>query len=146
MAALTREVGPKTKRHRAENQNRPEPIAPPGCVRGHRLFAHFVNPWEESDLPEFTLPSGRTVKTEDTLLWGHELHITSEGLDKGTEAYTTAKFAAIVPAMSLEDIYGLSREDGRALNKEVTRIFLEAKRSVEAERPFGKGSRQKSRA
>jgi hypothetical protein len=97
-------------------------------------------------MSDFKLPSGRIVRTEDTILWGQELHIISVGL-QNPEEYHYAKCAAIVPGLKREEIFGLSREDGRALSKEINRIYDGGTvRSVEAERPFANGSRRKSRA
>jgi hypothetical protein len=87
-------------------------------------------------MANFTLPSGRVVETHEPT-WGEQLHITSEGVDKGTEAYTYAKYAVILPALSAEEIAALSREDGRALTKEVKRIF--DGRPDDQEVPFSKG-------
>lgn len=95
---------------------------------------------------EFKLPSGRVVKTEETILWGQEVHIVSIGL-QNPEEFHYAKCEAIVPSLTRADIFALSREDGRALSREVNRIYGDATaRSVEAERPFANGLRRKSRA
>lgn len=88
---------------------------------------------------DFKLPSGRVVTTHEPT-WGQQLHITSEGLDKGTEAFTYAKYAAIIPDLTPEEIAALSRADGRALTKEVKRIF--DGRPDDQEAPFFKAQPQ----
>lgn len=95
-------------------------------------------------MSQFTLPSGRVVELRDELTWGDELHVVSLGLQQGTEAYTYAKYEAIVPSMTREQIAALSRPDGRALNMEVTRIF--EGRPEDQEAPFGNGSVAPSKA
>jgi hypothetical protein len=97
-------------------------------------------------MPEFKLPSGRVIQTEETILWGQELHIISVGL-RDPEEYSYAKCEAVVPSLTRAEVAGLSREDGRALQHEVNRIFEgSVARSEEAERPFANGSRRKSKA
>ena len=96
-------------------------------------------------MPEFKLPSGRVLETREDLLWGDEVHIISVGL-RDPEEYSYAKVEAAFPKLTRAEIAALSREDGRALQKEANRIFQAGERSVEAERPFATGSRRKSRA
>jgi hypothetical protein len=88
------------------------------------------------------LPSGRVVELHEPT-WGEQLHVTSEGLDKGSEAFTYAKYAVIVPGMTAEEIASLSRADGRALTKEVKRIF--DGRPVDQEVPFSRVAALKPR-
>lgn len=90
-------------------------------------------------MPDFTLPSGRVVVTVEPL-YGDEVHIISTGL-QNAEEFTYAKFAAIVPELSREDVAALTRPDGRALAAEVNRIF--AGRPEEKEIPFAKRSRRR---
>lgn len=84
----------------------------------------------------FRLPSGREIETREPL-WGDELHVIASGLSD-PEEFTYAKFAAIVPSLSREEVAALSRKDGRALNKEVNRIF--EGRPEDQEAPFSDGS------
>lgn len=88
-------------------------------------------------MSQFTLPSGRVVELREPT-WGDELHVTSLGLQKGPEEYTYAKYAAIVQGLTREEIAALPRPDGRALTKEVTRIF--EGRPEDQEVPFKNGS------
>jgi hypothetical protein len=95
-----------------------------------------------SPVSQLTLPSGRVVELREPL-WGDELHVTTLGLQQGPEEYTYAKYAAIVPSLTREEIAALSREDGRALTREVTRIF--EGRPEDQEAPFGNGSASPSK-
>ena len=86
-------------------------------------------------MPEFKLPSGRVVETREPT-WGEEVHAISTGL-ADPESFTWAKFAVVVPGLSLEEIKALNRKDGRALMEEVNQIWQG--RSEEAEIPFANG-------
>ena len=68
-------------------------------------------------MAEFKLPSGRVVETREPT-WGEEVHAISTGL-ADPESFTWAKFAVVVPGLSLEEIKALNRKDGRALMEEV---------------------------
>lgn len=93
-------------------------------------------------MAKFVLPSGRKVETREQT-WGQELHaITSAMAD--LEEFHYLKAAVIVPELSREDIAGLSSADGRALSKEINRIF--EGRPEEQKLPFGKRSRRASSA
>lgn len=84
----------------------------------------------------FKLPSGREVELREPT-WGDELHVITSGL-KDPEEFTYAKFAVIAPSLTREEVAALSRLDGRALNKEVSRIF--EGRPEDQEAPFENGS------
>jgi|ERR1051326_355289 hypothetical protein len=87
-------------------------------------------------MADFVLPSGRVVQTQEPL-WGAYLHAITAGLDK-PEEYAYLKAAAVVPGLSRDEVAALSREDGIALNVEVTRVFNG--RPEEKEIPFGNNS------
>jgi len=72
-------------------------------------------------MSEFTLPSGRVVETHEPT-FGEEISVVSNARDS-IEDLIYAKFAAIIPGLSREDVQGLDRKDGHALLGEVTRIW-----------------------
>jgi hypothetical protein len=86
-------------------------------------------------MAEFKLPSGRIVETHEPT-YGEECDAIFAGLTDNKE-FHYAKFAAVVPNLTREDIQGLARMDGRALAAEVNRIFLA---KPEGSPPLGNGS------
>jgi hypothetical protein len=93
-------------------------------------------------MADFKLPSGRVVETREPN-FDEELRIISSGLNDPYE-FSYLKLDAIVPGLSREEIGQLPRPDGRALLKEVNRIFTG--RPVDKVPPFGRRSRQNSAA
>lgn len=87
-------------------------------------------------MSEFTLPSGQVVEIHEPL-FGEELHVVSVGAEN-IEELVYAKCAVMVPSLTREDIANLKREDGRALLKEIGRIW--DGRPEEQEAPFDKKS------
>lgn len=72
-------------------------------------------------MPQFTLPSGGVIETRDPT-WGEVLHVTSEGVDNLEELIYT-KQLILFPGLTREIIAALSPKDGRALLKEMKRLW-----------------------
>jgi hypothetical protein len=75
-------------------------------------------------MPQISLPSGRVVMIRsEGPTYGELVHCTSLGLDKGTEAFTYARFKLMVPSLKRRQIKALSVADGAALAAEVLKIW-----------------------
>ncbi len=75
-------------------------------------------------MPEVTLPSGLVVMIRsEAPTYGELVHCTALGMDKGTEAFTYARFKLMVPSLKRRKIKALSVADGAALAAEVLKIW-----------------------
>ena len=74
-------------------------------------------------MAEFALPSGRVVEMCEPSC-GDELEVVASGASSPKELLL-AKCAVIVPSLSRREILNMNRKDGRALFKEVGRIWNE---------------------
>jgi hypothetical protein len=75
-------------------------------------------------MADITLPSGLIVKIRDSgPTYGEIVRCTSLGLDKGTEAFTYARFKVMVPKLKRKQIKALSVVDGAALALAVLKVW-----------------------
>lgn len=94
-------------------------------------------------MSEFTLPSGRALQLKDQVSYGDVCDAEDESarLARDGKASVNAFSLTLMAAMSglpLSEVRELSKEDGRALYEEVTRLYQLREPSDEA--PFVKSS------